>query len=400
MNKILLAGVITLSTVTYAQKNVTTNAAMSWKAYRVDLSSGDKVAAEKDLTEAFEYITKSAAHETTMNDAKTLMYKGKIYCEAAMMLGASSNESLKSLSPDKLTSDGLAAFKKSGENDSKGKYEDDIIDYCQRIRGVSYNSGVKLYEKQDFDASKNAFLTSAKFGEVMGMTDTSAIYYGAIAANKAKDYETALSSFSQVADLGYEVSSTATFLSEIYIKLDKQAEGEEKLDALLKANPGNKDVMISLINFYLGADKKSEAEKVLSDAINLDPNNKELHYVVGTIYEGQERYDDAEAAYKKVLELDENHANALLGLGAVYFNKAANLNGKINDLAVGDPKEDEYRAQMTENFKMALPYLEKAYELNPDNTEILSSLRQAYYKTGNTAKASEIKKKMDALKGK
>ena len=91
--------------------------------------------------------------------------------------------------------------------------------------------------------------------------------------------------------------------------------------------------MISLINLYLGAGKKNEAEKVLSDAIAVDPKNKELHYVVGTIYEGQERYDDAEAAYKKVLELDPGHSNALLGLGAVFFNKAANLNTKINDLA-------------------------------------------------------------------
>ena len=400
MNKVLLAGIISISTVSFAQKNMTTNAAMSWKAYKTSMSTGNKEAAQKDLAEAFDYITKSANHETTMNDPKTLMYKGKIYCESAMIMGDSQHEAIKTLGTEKLTNEGLAAFKKSGEADSKGKYEDDIVRYCQRVRSASYNSGVKMYEDKNFAASMSAFEASAMFGDVMGLTDSSAIYYTGIAALKAEDYEKALASFSKSADIGYELSSSSTFLSEAYTKLDKQEEGEQKLSALLKANPGNKDLMISLINLYLGAGKKAEAETVLSDAIALDPENKELHYVVGTIYEGQERYGDAEKAYKKVLELDPNHANALLGLGAVFFNKAANLNSKINDLAIGDPKEDEYRKEMNENFKMALPYLEKAYEIMPENAEIVSSLRQAYYKTGNMEKAKEMKTKLDALKGK
>ena len=398
MKKIILAGLILVSTSAMAQKNMTTNAAMVWKSYQANMASKNTEAAEKDLLEAIDFITKSANHETTMNDPKTLMYKGKIYCEAAKMGAISKNEALKAYGNEKTNDAGLAAFAKSAKNDSKGRYEDDIADYCASVRGQSYNLAVKLYEEKDYAASMKAFLASAGYGKAMGLTDTVAMYYGGIAALKAENYEKALEAFTMTSNLGFELPTSTSYLAEAYTNLKRTDEGEKALTALLEANPGNKDVMISLINVYLGAGKKAEAEKVLSDAIALDPENKELHYVVGTIYEGQERYDDAEKAYKKVLEIDPSYNNALLGLGAVYFNKAATINGKINDLALGDPKEAQYRDEMTENFKKALPFLEQANELTPDNIEILSSLRQAYYKTGDVENAKAMKVKIDALK--
>lgn len=394
----MIAGLLLVSTSVMAQKSMTTNAAMVWKSYMANISSKNVESAEKDLLEAIGYITKSANHESTMNDPKTLMYKGKIYCEAAKLGAMSKNEALKAFGNEKTNNEGLAAFAKSAEKDTKGRYSDDISDYCAAVRGQSYNTAVKLYEAQDFSASMTSFFTSSKYGAAMGLTDTVAIYYGGIAALKAENYEKALFAFTKTSDLGYELPTSSSYLSEAYVKLDRADEGEKALSALLNANPGNKDIMISLINIYLGSGKKAEAEKVLSDAIALDPNNKELHYVVGTIYEGQERYEDAEKAYKKVLEIDPKYNNALLGLGAVYFNKAATINGKINDLGLGDPKEQQYRDEMTDSFKKALPYLEKANELDPNNAEIIGSLRQAYYKVGNMEKAKEMKAKLDALK--
>ena len=398
MKKMMIIGLTLLTTASFAQKNNTTNAAMAWKAYQSSKTSGSLEAAEKELLEAVDFISKSAAHESTQNDPKTLMYKGKIFCEASIVGPTAKTPALKAMGNEKTSQEGLNAFKKSAKNDSKGKYASDIKDYCAVARGNNYNNAVKLYEEKNFKGSMQSFLASAEYGEAMGLTDTVAIYYGGIAAVKSENYEKALGAFTKTSKLGFELASSTSYLAEAYTKLDRVADGEKVLSGLLQTYPGNKDIMISLINLYLGSGKKMEAEKVLSNAITLDPNNKELHYVVGTIYEGQERYEDAEKAYKKVLEIDPNYSNALLGLGAVYFNKAANLNGKINDLTLGDPNEEVFRTEMTENFKKALPYLEKANELTPNNAEIIGSLRQAYYKTGDMEKAKAMKVLLDALK--
>lgn len=401
MKKIIIVAVLLVSTLSFSQKKTTTNAALKWGKYIENTNSGKTELAASELVEALEYINEASVHELTKTDAKTLMYKGMIYCEAVKVGKTSENKTLKSFStPENLTK-GLKAFKSSAANDPKGRYEDKIADYCSMQKRTSYNTGIKSFQAENYKGASDAFVNSVSFAESMGShdaMDSAAVYYGGLSAFKAKEYETAVSLFNKSIGIGFEVGTSASYLSESLGKLDRTAEAETKLSEILKANPGNKDVMIALINIYLGAGKKVEAEKVLADAIALDPSNKELHYVVGTIYEGQERYEEAEKAYKKVLALDPNHSNALLGLGAVYFNKAANLNADINDLGMGDPKEELLRSEMVENFKNALPYLEKANELNPNNKEILNSLRQAYYKTGNEEKAMELKKKMDAIK--
>jgi len=398
MKKIIIVGLMLVSTSVMAQKNNRTNAAMSWTAYKTAVSAKNMDDAEASLTEAIDFISKAATHETTMNDPKTLMYKGKIYCEASKVGKTAKSEALKAYGNEKTLAEGLAAFKKSSEKDSKGRYEDDIAEYCQVMRAKLNNSAVSAFEANDYEKSMNNFLASAKFASAMGLLDTATVYFGGVAAVKAENYDKAISAFTETANLGFNLSESAQNLGFSYTKLERNEEGEKVLSGILKNNPGNKDIMISLINLYLSSDKKVEAEKVLSDAIAVSPDNKELHFVVGTVYEEQERYEDAEKSFKKVLEIDPNYDKALLRLGAVYFNKAATINGKINELALGDPKEAEYRTEMTENFKNAIPYLEKANELTPNNKEILGSLRQAYYKTGNTEKASEMKAIIDGLK--
>jgi len=52
---------------------------------------------------------------------------------------------------------------------------------------------------------------------------------------------------------------------------------------------------------------------------------------------------------------------------------------------------------MKESFGNSLPYLEKANELTPNNKEILTSLKQVYYKLGDIAKFKEIKAQLEAL---
>jgi tetratricopeptide (TPR) repeat protein len=309
----------------------------------------------------------------------------------------SKNETLKGLDVEQITEDGFEAFKKSKENDTKGRYEDDVDGYCRQKKAMLYNAGIQMFQAEKYEEAAAGFIGSTMFSEVLGVTDSAAYFNGGLAAYNAEKWEVAEEAFTKCSEIGYRLPSSISYLTEAYKNQEKFEAGEAKFAELLKMHPGDKDIMVGLINLYLPQGKKDEAEKVLTDAIAIDPENKELHYVVGTVYEGQERYDDAEKAYKKVLELDPNYTDALLGLGAVYFNKSADFNNTINELQPGDPKEDEYKNGMSENFKNSLPYLEKADELNPNNKEILNSLKQAYYKLGMTDKFKETKAKIDAL---
>ncbi len=398
MKKLIMLGFIALTTITYAQKGETTNAAMAYKHFQESYMKGDVEAAFNDLKEAKGYIDKSAAHETTKNDAKTLMYKGFIYMDYPMLAMAAGDKSLDTSAIQTMFEEGVESLKLSKEKDTKGKYEGKIDMYAKQKQVGLFNMGMDAYEKENFEQAMAGFGGSAVYADILGITDSNAYFNAGLCAYKSKDWKNTQEYFEKCIEIKHRIPDCSAYLSDAYTQQKNYEEGEKFYKEALKNNPGNKDLMIALINVYLPQGKKDEAGQVLTDAIALDPNNKELHYVVGTVYEGQENYEKAAEAYKKVIELDPKYTDAYLGLGAVYFNIAAEYNNKINDLMPGDPKEDEYKAKMKENFEKSLPYLEKADELNPNNKSILSSLKQVYYKLGMTDKYKETKAKIDALK--
>jgi len=395
MKKIILGALVLSTTLTFAQKNNITNAAMSYKAAQDEIKKGEFKVAATDLLEAKTYIDLAAAHADTKLNPKMLMYKGKIYLEVGGVGTMAKNETIMAMDIEKLAEEGIASLKSVKAHDKKGRY--DITDYCNRYKSEGFNMGFQMFNEKKYEEAMGGFSASYTFADILGETDSVSYFNAGLAAFNIEKWDVVEETFKKCVEIGYKTGSSIAYLTEAYTQLNKKAEAEVMLKEQVVKNPGNKDIMISLINIYLGQDKKVEAEKVLTDAIALDPESRDLNYAVATVYENLERYEDAEKAYKKVIEIDPNFSDALLGLGAVYFNKAADLNGKINDLQPGDPQEEVYRTSMKENFTNSLPYLEKANELTPNNKEILTSLKQVYYKLGNIAKFKEIKAQLEAL---
>jgi len=397
MKKIILGALVLSTTLTFAQKKNTTNAAMSYQDAQKSLVQGKFENASAALLEAKTYIDLAAAHEDTKTDPKTLMYKGKIYLEVGAIGTIAKNETVMAMDAEKLAEEGVNALKAVKTNDKKDRYGDDVKEYCNKLRYQGYNTGIQMFQDKKYEEAIGGFSMSSTFADILGETDSASYFNTGLAAFNIEKWEVVEESFKKCVEINYKAGSSIAYLTEAYTQLDKKEEAEVMLKEQVVKHPGNKDIMVSLINIYLGQDKKVEAEKVLTDAIALDPESRDLNYAVATVYENLERYEDAEKAYKKVIEIDPNFSDALLGLGAVYFNKAADLNGKINDLQPGDPQEEVFRTSMKENFTNSLPYLEKANELTPNNKEILTSLKQVYYKLGNIAKFKEIKAQLEAL---
>ena len=100
---------------------------------------------------------------------------------------------------------------------------------------------------------------------------------------------------------------------------------------------------------------------------------------------------EAEKEYVKALELKPDYEVVNYKLGALYFNQAADYNKKLNDLPPKETaKAKEYEEKVKENFKKAAPYLEKAYEINPDKA-YKQRIFQIYTRLGETEKAAKFK---------
>ena len=143
-------------------------------------------------------------------------------------------------------------------------------------------------------------------------------------------------------------------------------------------------------------DAMQEVEKI-SKALESTPDNEMLHYVLGIAYRTKGDKDKAEMCYGKALELKPDYFDANYELGTLHFNKGVEWNEKANSLPANEMnKAKDYDAKATEEFNKAIPYFEKARQLNDKDKSVLSALKKLYTRTGQTEKLQEINDKLKA----
>ena len=134
----------------------------------------------------------------------------------------------------------------------------------------------------------------------------------------------------------------------------------------------------------------------MGEAINLDPENSLLYFNRGTIYDQQGKLENAESDYLKSIELDPSSFGSNYNIGALFFNKAVELNNSANSTS-DDKKYRSLKKQADVYFNKGLPYLEEAHLLNPKDKNTLLSLKQLYYMKGDYKKSEDMKKLISEL---
>lgn len=145
------------------------------------------------------------------------------------------------------------------------------------------------------------------------------------------------------------------------------------------------------IDIYLARKRTNELRDKLKTAIDLAPDNEILHAILGQVYEKSGDFENSEKEYLKAVELKPELEAVNYKLGAMYFNLGADFNKKLADLPPNQKaKEAEYEGKVKENFKKAAPYLEKAYEVNPDKA-YKQRLFQIYTRLEDAEKSAKYK---------
>ena len=379
-----------------------------------------------ELDKAKEAIDDACKHEKTISDPKTWWYAGQIY------QGIHVNKKFKSLDADAL-SKSLEAYKKAmvlnfkdpanqnldlnKEDDlvkftlllmnQKTTYVDDevvmdiIMNRFPALANIFVNKGVTEFkDSKDYLASLSSFENSLFLSSLSGKLDTPIIYYAALSADKAKEYDKAIKYYDLVTKFGYGVDAKEK-ATMFYLKAKvQQAKGDtiKYVETLKKGidkyQDGSASLVTELINHYLETKQGGQALNYLKIAIEKDPTNATYHFAQGSLYDTYyQNVDSASISYKKAIELKSDFFDAYYNLGALYYNSGAAIIEKAND-EKDLKKYDVLKKQADETFEKALPYLEKAYELNPEDNSTMQSLKTLYYRTGNMEKHDLIKAKL------
>ncbi len=374
---------------------------------------------------ALDYIDQALDHEDTKDEPKTWLYRGNIYKNIALEQlklqkkekGNRNEERLKKLKEAAqnpiLTA--IKSYQKCMKLDEKeGEYAPKAQMGLMQLRNPSYNQAIQKFNKEDYEVSFKLFAMATTLGRMTGQgIDSTAFYNMALAAEKAGKVDTAIMLYGKAGQMG--VKGPQPFINKAYLQQKTGAEGEAVLKTLQAARekyPENKTLINMVTNQYLRTKKFEEAKESLELALEKDKENPILYFSLGTVHDqlykkykekkadssqkkARGQFKKAKKNYKKAIELDSGYFDAYYNLGALHYNEGVEIFQKTQKIKDQAKYKEEIKGAK-ENFRKALPYLEKAHQLKPDDRTTMNSLKNLYARM----KGEEYEKKYKEMKKK
>ena len=413
--QILIAGLILVSAVSFGQKK--------------EIKKAEKAIQSKNFTEATAQLK---AAESLLSSADTDV-QAKFYAtQGKLYLESSGND----FSKMKMSAD---AFIKALELDKSLATQLDAD--LTNLKAKLVNSAIKDQDANKLMLAADKLYSSYKLSPV----DTSYLFFAANNSYNSKEFDKALTYYQTLVDLGY------TGISKDYVATNKSTGVVESFDSknlrdmavrageYIKpdtkvASSRKSEILRSMTYIYLekGDNEKAQAliqearaespndtalmsaeadlayktgdikryDELMSKVAESDPDNPEIFLNLGIASAQIGNTEKAVEYYEKALKLNPEYERVLINLAALKLSKDEELVKEMNELGTSSAdykKYDELKQQRQDNYKETLPYLEKAYKLNPNNPDVVTTLMSIYGQIGDDANFKIMKAKLQEL---
>jgi tetratricopeptide (TPR) repeat protein len=369
-----------------------------------------------DLAGAKSMIESAMKDPTTTNQAKTYWVAGEVFYKIY-----EDNDTKRQLGKDfdqKELGEGLMkavdAYKKCYElellpNEKgkvKQKYSKQIPDKIANMAKYLVNAGLTDFNGKNYAAATDLWKKYIDIADYPFMAKANLKadtlyneikYYTINAASQAEGKEAIAQKYME--DLKGVEKYSQTMYEWLFSSFQKQGNQEKVVATLQEAVskfPSNQYFIGSLINYYLDNKKDAEAIAYVDEAIAKDPKNPQYYLIKAQLFVRQEAFSKAIDMSKKAIELDAENYDANFYCGFSYVKKAESAMDKANNIK-NDAKHKQAKRLAIEEFKKAIPYLEKARSINPKDASNLNLLRTSYYRAGNGEMYNKIDKELKAL---
>ncbi|WP_282787533.1 tetratricopeptide repeat protein [Flavobacterium croceum] len=433
IKNLIVAGTIMLSVATFAQKDELKTLK---KLYAKDFIKGEDLATYKATISKLETLATEEGDKVYTNFYKTMLP----FIEMNN-LGPNPNpvELMKLLNPTAITNfaTGLNTTLEYEAKTGKKVYTDDINETVAGIKPalwqmvVAYD-GMKKH-KETADVLYATYTLDKKEKEKL--------YYAANYYIQAQENDKALECFQTLKKEGYTGEGTAYYatnketkkedlfntkeernlfvqsgthekprdekipskkgeiVKNIALILVEKGKTDEAKAAFLEArkeNPNDVGLIIEESNMYYRLKDMKKYQELVNEALAKNPNDHELIYNLGVVSAEAGNYTEAEKYYNKVIQLKPDYYNAYLNLSDLKLKPDAKIVKEMNALGTSDKDMKRYevlKADRQKIFNEALPLLEKAYELKPDDEVVKSNLMSVYNFLEMTDKYKALKAK-------
>ena len=379
MRKLLIIGLFGLmSAALYAQNSAVNKA-------NTNITAGE-------LAEAKELIDQAILHEKTKDKGRTWYVRGLVYNSII----SSEDPEIQSLDPDAIQK-AIDSFTKvkALEKEGSNYYTLTEIQETQLYSNV-FNLGASQYEAEDYMNGYNSF----KNLTVMNPIDTLGYLYAGYCAESADEYDLALEMYYDLMELDdcpkMVYNQTITILEVHKEDLDKAIKVTSEA---MERFPDDQAFDKTQIALYIKSERTDEARVAIEKTLEVEPENANLWYNLGYLYGEINNFDKSVDAYKKSIEADESYIDSYINLAFTFTEKAKEIRKEAMDMDMDTYREKGavIEAAADEYYKMALPVLESADKVQPDDQAILESLNGLYIRLKLNDKADATTKRLVTL---
>ncbi len=343
-----------------------------------------------EFDKAKEAIDAAVAHPKTIQSAKAWYYRGEVH------LGIYGDTAFGPRFPEALDI-ALESYRRCIELDTKADHKEDAAKKVANIQGSFYNEGVEAYVNRNYSAAMR------RFDQLLQISpnDTSVLFNAALTAGKLNDGAKAMQYWKALLENQYNKPGVFVELARLSKSSGDTAMALAYLEQGRKAHPNDIGLVIDELNIYLIQGKQELAIDKLNSAIALDPKNANLYFARGTAYDNLKQALKAESDYRQAIAIDSMYFDPTYNLGALFFNAAAEMANEANKIPFSKQKEFlAADAKAKAAFEKARPYLEKAHQLQPEDTNTMVSLQQLYAQLKLNDLSMDMKRKREAGQGK
>jgi len=186
----------------------------------------------------------------------------------------------------------------------------------------------------------------------------------------------------------------------IYVQDGKTEEAKKAIVDARKQNPEDSSLIITEADLYLKSKDYANYERLVKEVLEKNPNDAVLQYNLGVIASQGGKDADAEKYYLKAIQIDPKYTDAYTNLAIIKLAPESALIDQMNKLGTSpadNKKYDILKKQRLDIFNSAIPYLEKAVELNPKNYQASKTLLNVYNALEITDKAAPLKVKVKEM---
>lgn len=406
MKRVVLTAALCMAvTAAFAQKKAVSQAEGLVKTGTTDASA---------YTEARSLIQGAMTDAESKDDPKTWYVAG--FIEDQQFSGERTKQVLGQQPDEKTMYEALGSilpyFKKAYELDQlpnekgkvKPKYTKNIKSTLSANHVYYINGGAYYFDQKDYAKAYDFFQQYLEISDMDMFKDTQTAardsnfmtvqFYAAVAATQLHDSPKAIAALERAKSTDYRQNDVYQYLCYEYEQAKDSVNLEKTLKEGMEKFPQESYYLMSLINTYIYSNRSELAIEYLNTAIAKDPNNAQLYDVMGRVYENVKDMDKAEEYFMKAYNMDQNNVDVLSNLGRVYYNQGVNKLGEANNLSDSKQYQEE-SAKAKALFEKALPYFEKAHQLDATNRECMIALRGIYYNLNMGDKFDAIEAEMN-----